>query len=277
MTARTPDAAVVLAAFTEACQTPVDIHVFDNLDSTSAWLGGERESMRLQLEQGCAQLCITDWQQAGVGRRGKTWQTRPGNITFSVLARHAEPAQNLLGLSLITGIAVVDALNDALSLKAMLKWPNDVILDNRKLGGLLTEVMTVSDPARTSGGVTDVVTGIGINVEHDESVVGLGIGATSMRAAGVEILPSDRDALVGCIAACVLSSHNRFLDEGWGAFSGRWAELDWLKDKDVSIHREEAVEHAVACGVNEQGALLVKSAGKILSLYGGNVSIRPKT
>lgn len=276
MNAIEPDASVVQAALGAGYQSAVDVHVFDKLDSTSAWLGGRRESMRLPLEQGHAQLCMTDWQQAGVGRRGKSWQTKPGNVTFSVMARYAEPAQNLLGLSLVTGIAVADALDEALGLKLMLKWPNDVIANDRKLGGLLTEVMTVSDQApNTTNPVTDVISGIGINVDHDETVEGLGIGATSLRAAGIKLKPSDRDALVGAIAAAVLTSHQRFLAKGWVAFADKWAELDWLMGKDVTIHKENATEHAVACGVNKQGALLVKSAGKLIPLYGGNVSIRP--
>lgn len=276
MSELTPDADAVLGALAAGYQAPVDVHVFGKLDSTSGWLAAQRELLASQLAQGRAQICVTDWQQAGVGRRGKSWQTQPGNVTFSVLARYNEPAQNLLGLSLVTGIAVAEALDDAFGLKVKLKWPNDVIRDNRKLGGLLTEVIAVTSQNKNvliSG--SDVITGIGINVIHDETVVGLGIGATSLKGGGVVILSSERDALIGRIAAAVLASHQRFLEKGWVAFSERWSARDWLLDREVVIHREETTEHAVARGVNEQGALLVESAGKLQPLYGGNVSIRP--
>lgn len=276
MNARMPDAAIVLSAMGAHSQVPADVHVFDKLDSTSAWLGEQRHTLHAKLEQGRAQLCLTDWQQAGVGRRGKSWQTQPGNVTFSVLARTNQPAQSLMGLSLITGLAVAEVLADVFGVKAMLKWPNDVIFQDRKLGGLLTEVMSVPEQ-KSSPAVTDVITGIGINVEHDDTVLGLGIGATSLRGAGIELMSSERDALVGRIAAAVLASHDRFLSEGWTAFASQWSDHDWLMGKEVQIHREHSTEDAVACGVNQHGALLVKSAGKILPLYGGNVSIRPKT
>lgn len=276
MRALIPDADVVHDGLISGCQIPVDIHVFDKLDSTSAWLGARRESLASQLVQGRAQICVTDWQQAGVGRRGKSWQTLPGNVTFSVLARYNEPAQNLLGLSLVTGIAVAETLEEMFSLNAMLKWPNDIILDDHKLGGLLTEVITVPSRAGVMPAMgCDVVTGIGINVVHDESVVGLGIGATSLMGAGVEMLSVDRDSLIGRIGAAVLCSHQIFLQKGWATFAARWDMRDWLRDKDVVIHHMEAQELSVARGVNQQGALLVEGAGKLVPLYGGDVSIRP--
>lgn len=275
MVARMPDAGVVISALTAHYSGSVDVHVFDQLDSTSSWLSAQRASVSNALAQGQAQLCVTDWQQAGVGRRGKSWQTQAGNVTFSVLARYDQPAQRLLGLSLVTGIAVAEALDDAFGLNVKLKWPNDVILDNCKLGGLLTEVVTVPSSERhASTTVSDVITGIGINVIHDESVTRLGIGATSLTGGGIDVQPLDRDALVGSIGAAVLASHQRFLDEGWTAFAQRWAARDWLMDNDIVIHKEHMTEHAIARGVNEQGALLVESAGKLQPLYGGNVSIR---
>lgn len=292
MDASKPDSSLIQAAFQMDSAESVDVHVFDRLDSTSEWLRGQRESLCARVQAGHTQLCVTDWQQAGVGRRGKTWQTQPGNVTVSMLSRVDRPAKDLMGLSLVTGIAVAEALEDVLGAQVMLKWPNDIILDDQKLGGLLTELMPVTaqratqargsiDESQgeqkcqlTSGSGTDVITGIGVNVRHDPAVEALGIGATALQQAGFELLRSERDALVGRICAKVLASHRRFLTLGWGAFSALWEQRDWLMGKAVSIHSENSTEHAVAYGVNEQGALLVERAGKLLPLYGGNVSIR---
>ena len=288
MQACLPDKQTVLSALSDETQQGVDVHAFCTLDSTSAWLSNQRELLAASLEQGRAQLCMTDWQQAGVGRRGNAWQTRPGNITFSLLTRHGVPVQSLMGLSLVTGIAVAEVLSDILSIEVMLKWPNDVILGDRKLGGLLTEVKPVPasvtkasnagnlpaqrDSAGEAG--TDVITGIGLNVFHDEMVAGLGIGATSLEQTGIKISQGDRDALVGRIGARVIMRHRDFLDRGWGAYEEQWASRDWLMGKTVTVHRDNSTEHAVACGVNQQGALLVQSGGNLIPLYGGNVSIR---
>ena len=284
-----PSIETIQNALGEDASANVDIHVFDKLESTSQWLSEHRSSFDAQLASGRVQLCVTDSQQAGVGRRGKRWQTKPGNVTFSILSRVSAPATQLLGLSLVTGIAVAEELERRLGLEVMLKWPNDVIYDNRKLGGLLTEIVSVNrhdspdvqyvDVASPDKGsdqaFTDVITGIGININHDESVVGLGIGATSIKQAGMDVLQDERDALVGGLCASVMASHLRFVQQQWAPFGQAWSRRDWLEGKEVSIHRDDSTEHAVAYGVNEQGALLVKSEGTLKPLYGGNVSIRP--
>jgi len=236
MTASTlPDKAAVLAAFKDTPEGRVVVHAFDKLGSTSGWLGARRSKVQTQLENGCAEICVTDWQQAGVGRRGKTWQTRPGNITFSLLQRLHSPAQNLLGLSLVTGIAVSDVLEETLGLKAMLKWPNDVIHQDRKLGGLLTELVAGNGERAEARPFTDVITGIGLNVFHDDAVSAMGLGATSLHAAGCEIDQHERDKIVGRIAACVMDLHKVFVDEGWAAVQESWVKRDWLVNKPVSV------------------------------------------
>lgn len=288
MQASLPDKQTLLSALVDERAHSVDVHTFATLDSTSAWLSSQREALGASLAQGRTQLCVTDWQQAGVGRRGNVWQTRPGNITFSLMMRHGVLAENLMGLSLVTGIAVADVLSDVLDLEVMLKWPNDVILGDRKLGGLLTEVKqmpaSVMKPSndgissvqhdRAARGGADIVTGIGLNVFHDEDVEGLGIGATSLERAGAEVSQRARDALIGRVGGRVMTFHTRFLEHGWDAFTAQWTRLDWLMGKSVTVHRENSTEHAVACGVNEQGALLIESGGNLTPLYGGNVSIR---
>lgn len=274
------------------------VHTFEVLDSTSIWL---RESMQKGELQGVGSsaipasahagelaataftlpvleppnhVCVTHWQNAGIARRGRSWQTKPGNITFSILSTTSAEPRTLPGLSLVTGIAVAECLVEQYRLPVQLKWPNDVLLNGLKLGGLLTEVTSL--PAAGNGVMpSQVLTGIGINLLHDSEVLELGIGATSLEFAGVCADAVQRDMLVGKIAASVLSAHKQFYVTGWTAFSERWQALDWLSGKAVSIHSDKETEHAVACGVNEHGALLVERAGNIYPLYSGNVSVRP--
>lgn len=276
MTLYLPDAVAISDELQRRHVDGVEIHVFETLESTSGWL---REQI-FAPDRGNANvhLCITDSQIAGIGRRGKSWQTRPGNMTFSVRSLIARQPQELLGLSLVTGIGVASALRDALSLCVELKWPNDVILQDAKLGGLLTEIVARGnvDQQESPVEVSEIITGVGINVLGDPAVSLLGIGATSLEEAGVNLPRGNRDRLVGTIAASILHSHHQFEQEGWAPFENHWKQFDWLSDKPVSIHRESLTEHAVARGVNHQGALLVEREGELSPLYGGNVSIRPK-
>jgi len=286
-----PDIGRILSASGAHNADGMAVHAFARLGSTNEWLREQRPGLLDKLARGQCQLCVTDWQQAGVGRRGKSWQTQPGNITFSLLQRQNCPAQALLGLSLVTGIAVAEALQESMGLHVMLKWPNDIILDNRKLGGLLIELIsgslssapTPADYATNEHKVidqthsfTDSITGIGLNVIHDDSVTGLGIGGTSLHQAGFALDQHQRDTVVGSIAGTVVAHHERFVAGGWSSFAEDWRNRDWLSGKPIAIHRESITEHAIARGVNEEGALLVESAGTLSPLYGGNVSIRPE-
>jgi len=267
-----PQASCIERELANSGVEPVALHLFDELASTSVWL---RERFVGSTDDSVGtHLCATNWQTAGIARRGKTWQTKPGNITFSLLSTTDTPAKDLLGLSLVTGIGVADCLRDAADVSVQLKWPNDVLVNNVKLGGLLTELSNV--PAKPGmPTVCQVLTGIGVNFLADPDVLELGIGATSLEKQSVLTTPKQRDVLIGKLAASVLSAHQRFYQEGWSAFADRWKALDWLLNKNVMIHSQQSTEQAVARGVNEQGALLVQRDGSTYPVYSGEVSIRP--
>lgn len=279
-----PDVSTIVKVASSGQLADADVHAFESLDSTSEWLRSKHKMFEALLAQGRPQLCVTDWQQAGVGRRGNVWQTLPGNITMSVCARLHKAPQALLGLSLVTGIAVAQVLEERLQLQIMLKWPNDVIVNNRKLGGLLTEIMQPTLPLvghESHDGLqgiepaSDVLTGIGLNVLRDENVTSLGIGATSISEAGIELSRTERNEVIGAIADRVLVTHAKFVMHGWKSFAKEWAARDWLANQPVSIVRDNnPMERTIARGVNIHGALLVERSGELVPLYGGNVSIR---
>jgi BirA family transcriptional regulator, biotin operon repressor / biotin---[acetyl-CoA-carboxylase] ligase len=128
-------------------------------------------------------VLVAGEQTAGRGRLGRTWWAPAGTaLTFSVLLRPAVPASRLGWLPLVSGIAVVDAVTGMTGLAAGLKWPNDVLSGDRKLGGILVERV---------GGTDAAVVGIGLNVAMaaDELPVET---ATSL---AVELAPAAAPAL----------------------------------------------------------------------------------
>jgi len=273
-----PDADLISEQISAHDPVGMQVHTFEQLGSTSTWLREQARELAQEDEVAVARrrlhLCVTDWQSAGVGRRGKQWQAKAGNVMFSLLSFSDKPARELVGLSLVTGIAVAECLQEVAGAPLQLKWPNDLILADAKLGGLITELGVV--PSMIEGQkCTQLLTGVGINLLHDEDVQGLGIGATSLEAIGVSSSRQDRDVLVARLAARIVMEHRRFEDAGWSVFAPRWAALDWLQGKEVLIHRENSTEQALARGVNEEGALLVERSGEITPVYSGNVSIRP--
>lgn len=271
-----PEASAIDRERVAASTDSVNLHLFEELDSTSVWLREQFIGKPIGSVDDCfsTHLCATNWQTAGIARRGKTWQTKPGNITFSLLSTTSTPAKDLLGLSLVTGIGVADCLQDTLGVSVQLKWPNDVLVNDAKLGGLLTEISSV--PGKQGGvAVCQVLTGIGVNFLADPDVLDLGIGATSLEKEALSLTLEQRDELIGKLAANVLSAHQHFYKHGWSVFADRWKALDWLLNKDVMIHSQQTTEQAVARGVNEQGALLVERDGSTYPVYSGDVSVRP--
>ena len=267
-----PTATIIAGELRAAGVDGVALHLFDELPSTNRWL-----EARIPLAAERRALCAADLQSAGLARRGRSWVSVAGNVALSLLERLPAPPARLTGLSLVTGIAVAAVLRESGVSDVRIKWPNDIVVDGAKLGGLLATMQACPEPSATVP-CTAVVSGIGLNVVHDERVAALGIGGTSLEALGVRLEARDksgRDALLGRIAARVFVEHARFLATGWASFADEWAALDWLAGRDVDVLGTTGTERARAIGVNADGALRVRVGVVERLLYGGEVSVRP--
>ncbi len=249
----------------------VFVEVFDSLPSTSAYLSAVAQQTKAKSVNSVearyrAQLCVADWQTNGSGRRGKSWVTDRGNVTFSLLLSLQKPPAELLGLSLVTGICVAESLSAQANLSVQLKWPNDVLVEGKKLCGLLTELVSGAN------GVTNVVVGVGINyrlptnIEHsDYEIVSLPM---------VSEHPPQRSTLISDIGARLIESSTLFEQQGWPAFADRWRQFDYLKGREVRVINAGVEEQATAIGVNDNGALLVEKNAQTTAVYSGEVSVR---
>lgn len=247
------------------------VEVFDSLPSTSEYLSAKA----LQLNKDTAsnaslmgqrQLCVADWQTNGNGRRGKSWVTERGNVTFSMLLSLNKPPAELMGLSLVTGICVAESLSELATLSVQLKWPNDVLVDDRKLCGLLTELV-----ANVHGG-TQIIVGVGINYKQPINIEGGGLEAVSLPKLCDEA-PA-REDIISDISARLLDAYALFAEQGWPAFADRWNQFDYLKGRQVRVINAGAEEHATAMGVDSSGALLIERDSQIRAVYSGDVSVR---
>jgi len=241
------------------------VDVFDQLPSTNDYL---REVDGVSSGD-TKHLCATDWQTAGHGRRGKGWDSQRGNVTFTYRRRLNRPALDLLGLSLVAGIAVVTQLRERVGVDANLKWPNDVLVEGRKLGGLLIELMPVAGNPKA----TDVLTGIGVNVRHQPEFDNLGIGATSLEHLG-RSPELDRDELIAALAVSVESLYTEFEAAGWASFESRWKQVDALFGRSVAVSGGSELS-GTAAGVSSNGALLVDTGAELIPVMAGEVSVRP--
>ncbi len=234
------------------------------LDSTSSELARRADELPDR------SFVFAEWQRAGRGRRGRQWLSPPAtNLQFSCLKRFAGGYAALAGLSLVTGIAVVRALEAAGIDGATLKWPNDLVYDGAKLGGILVEL------GGDFMGPSRAIIGIGINVRVPGTVRdALARPCTDLADVCGDVAP-DRGALAAAVIAQLVPALDAFDDDGFGAFAGAWAAHDALAGRAVRVEGARGVLEGVAAGVDARGALRVRTASGIHCVDSGEVSVRP--
>ena len=216
-------------------------------------------------------LLAADEQTAGRGRMGKGWHSKVGqSLTFS-LALPLAPA-DWSGLSLAVGVSLADSLHP----DVRLKWPNDLWLQERKLGGILVETAGAGDRATPQ---RLVVVGVGINIARPESAV-VNAEATT-RPALPPVPPAGlAEVLIGITAGEVLERVApalvrdvlRFEREGFAPFAARFAARDALAGRPVRL--SDGTE-GTARGVDGQGALQVQTGNGLQVVTSAEVSVRP--
>lgn len=199
-------------------------------------------------------------QGAGRGRFDRVWQAPPDTaVAVSVLVRPRTPMERWGWLSMLAGMAVTDALRDVAGLDAGLKWPNDVLVADRKICGILSEAIP------TSAGLAAVV-GMGINVTltHEQLPVPT---ATSVRLAGSDAAASD-------IVAGLLVAFDRWygLWDAGGPLAEAYRERCVTLGQDVSVRvAPDDVVTGVATGLDEQARLVVRTPGGVRTFAAGDV------
>lgn len=241
-----------------------DVRIVDSLDSTNTAL----MAAALQGAADGTVLCA-EHQHAGKGRRGRQWHAVPGgSLTFSVLWRFDGGLQSLAGLSLAAGLAVARAINRHSRHAARLKWPNDVLVDYRKLAGILVEVQG------DMHGSAFAVVGVGLNVSlSDAQRDAVDQAVVDLAEMGVTV---GRNQL---LADCLQELHSTlglFRLHGFAALRADWMALDAYAGKAVALLLPDARGiHGVAAGVDETGAFLLRDQHDTLNTYsGGEISLR---
>jgi BirA family biotin operon repressor/biotin-[acetyl-CoA-carboxylase] ligase len=211
-------------------------------------------------------VCLAESQTAGRGRRGRSWVSPFGaNLYLSVLRAYALAPESLQGLSLAVGIATAGALQSLGVRGLALKWPNDVLLDGKKVGGILLEVSGTGAGSR-------VVAGIGVNVAMPaDAGASIDQAWTDLAAHGVH---PDRNRLAAQVLGEVITAGELFADAGFEAFRGAWQGLDAVRDREVALQDGENILHGIARGVDASGALLLEVDGRLERIVSGDISLR---
>jgi BirA family biotin operon repressor/biotin-[acetyl-CoA-carboxylase] ligase len=254
--------------------TGVGVVIAEQVDSTSTRL------MAMAAEGAASGTCLAaEWQSAGRGRRGRSWVSAlGGSLTFSLLWRFERGTGHLAGLSLAVGVAVARALAAQGVPRAQVKWPNDVVVDFRKIAGILVE--TTGDIQ----GPSVAVVGVGVNYRLPARTLdGIDQAVTDVwscaAAAPSPSPPPSRNALLAALLAELASTLRRFEASGFAAERDAWRSLHAYHGRAVRVlPAHEAPFDAVVADVAADGALVVTLPdGRSLPLASAEIiGVRPR-
>ena len=236
------------------------------------WLAETDSTQRVARElarDGAAEgtTVIAEAQTAGRGRLGRTWHSPPGtNLYASVVLRPPLPPTGVAPVALVTGLAVAEAVERTTGLAPRLKWPNDVVLNDRKLAGILTEMEAEVER------VHHVVVGIGVNLNVDAFPPDLADKATSLRLATGA--PVARAPIVAALLAALEARYERFVEGGFAPLRDAWTARSWLDGKEVRVAGPDGEIAGRVLGVGDDGALCLAAAdGGVCRVVAGEVSL----
>ncbi|MCH5267805.1 MAG: biotin--[acetyl-CoA-carboxylase] ligase [Lachnospiraceae bacterium] len=246
------------------------VECYDTIDSTNL-----RAKQLAETGEPEGTLVVADKQTAGRGRRGRDWSSEPGvDIYMSYVLRPDLPPSQVSGITLLTALAACKAIRNVCGVQAEIKWPNDVIIDGKKICGILTEMSSEIQFVHYA------VTGIGINANRKEFADSIKDKATSLYLQTGK--PVDRARLTAEFANCFGGYYHRYLQDGnLSAFVEEYNGILANFNREVCVYHGmvedvagEDVSHGIARGIDKDGSLLVEIDGKIQAVMSGEVSVR---
>ena len=223
-------------------------------------------------------VLVADRQTAGRGSRGRSWLASPeASLTFSLLWRFDGGLERMSGLSLAVGLAVVEALEACGASGVKLKWPNDILHDNAKLGGILVELHNeVRNDVYGEANSAMAVIGIGLNLLLPDNI-GEGDGFVLPPAALERVISPlpERHYLFALLLTALARVLDRFANDGFAVLREQWQARHAWQDLSVCLLRDGRVEKEGVClGADDDGALLVRTADGVERCLSGDLSVR---
>ena len=229
------------------------VHFFAQIDSTNR---AAKEYAARGVPSGT--LVVADFQTQGRGRLDRVWQSPPGaNLMFSLILRPNLETGRAFGLTMAASVSMARAVNRVTGLQPLLKWPNDLFLQGKKLAGVLTELKA------SNGRIDWAVIGVGLNTSaHPPDVEAVDLAQKLGR-------PVDRFAIlrefVGEMGQRTRIDPERLRQE--------WTELSWTLGRKVVVQDNGDRLSGLAKGIDEQGALLLESGGEVKRVVCGDLVV----
>ncbi len=214
-------------------------------------------------------VVVAEAQTAGRGRLGRSWHSPAGvNVYCSIVLRPPLAPPAVPRLALVAGLAVADAIAAATALRPQLKWPNDVLVEGRKVAGILTEMEAELER------VGHVIAGIGINVNAPADAFPPELATKAGSLALVLGRRVDRAALFGGLLAAFEARYERFVADGFAAMRGEWESYSSLTGKEVRVAAPDGELAGRVLGLDDDGALrLARASGEVVRVVAGEVTL----
>jgi len=237
------------------------IYTFDTIDSTN---NCARTLAGCWAEEGT--VIIAEQQTAGRGRLGRSWEANPNeNLIFSIILRPTMSPEAINLLPLSVSVAVAQAVEQCTGLRLECKWPNDLLVNSRKVAGILLE------GSFSKNAVEWIVIGIGVNVNQTRFPGDLDQKATSLKlACNKEI---DRTALFRAILESLERYYRVGTDTGFQSILPDWIARTTMIDKNISVMENGKVLSGTVKGLSRDGGLILRTEETERTLFAGDVTI----
>ncbi|MGB9428993.1 MAG: bifunctional biotin--[acetyl-CoA-carboxylase] ligase/biotin operon repressor BirA [Gammaproteobacteria bacterium] len=247
---------------TPACRARLcSLTVLDKVDSTNTWLMSRSGDFPA--------ACLAEWQTAGRGRRGRHWLSPfAANLYMSFGWQFDDLPPGFTALAMAAAIAAIRALR-ALGVEGVaIKWPNDLLVSGKKLGGILVD-MQGEPPGRVAA-----VVGVGINVRMPKDAAAqIDQPWTELAALMPEQTP-ERNRLAAALLEELMQALRLFAVQGFDAFAADWRGLDLAAGREVHLQHQHQIINGTALGVDRDGALLLRTEAGTRRFVSGDLSLR---
>ena len=250
----------ILSKLSNEFRSKVVLEVFDTISSTNDYLLRKEKNKNKDIK-----ICIAEEQTKGRGRRGKSWiSPKFKNIYFSLNSYLKK--EDLSGLSIAVALSVSKVLTK-INVMSLIKWPNDLLVGNKKICGILIETAKV-------GELTKVVIGIGINVNMEYSEL-IDQEWTSIKLEKKQSV--DRNSIITEMINQLCITLNKFEQEEFDYFLKRFTSLDLLRDKEFTL-KDKPNETFIGKGIDDKGLLIAQNLKdqRIVKFSSGEVSLKLK-
>ena len=250
----------ILSKLSNEFRSKVVLEVFDTISSTNDYLLRKEKNKNKDIK-----ICIAEEQTKGRGRRGKSWiSPKFKNIYFSLNSYLKK--EDLSGLSIAVALSVSKVLTK-INVMSLIKWPNDLLVGNKKICGILIETAK-------EGELTKVVIGIGINVNMEYSEL-IDQEWTSIKLEKKQSV--DRNSIITEMVNQLCITLNKFEQEEFDYFLKKFTSLDLLKDKEFTL-KDKPNETFIGKGIDNKGLLIAQNLKdqRIVKFSSGEVSLKLK-